>query len=60
MVVRDEKGENPTIICDGPGCNVKQPSGAEILKGGGLNRMGWECHGGTHLCPAHVQREDSK
>lgn len=55
MVIRDEDGENPRIKCDL--CDVEAPPGAEILKGRGLNNMGWHCLGGSHICPAHPHPE---
>jgi len=39
------------IKCDV--CGVEAPPAADILAGHGLNRMGWHCSGGTHICPLH-------
>ncbi len=55
MVKRDENDENPRIHCDI--CDKPAPSGEEILKGFGLNNMGWHCSGGTYICPAHPHPE---
>lgn len=52
MIKRDEKGENPQIHCDV--CDLPAPPADEIMKGHGLNRMGWKCSGGSHLCPVHA------
>lgn len=42
-----------TFRCDHPaGCDAS-PSDSEIMAGGGLARMGWECVGGKHYCPEH-------
>lgn len=55
MVVRDSAtDEYLGIRCDAPGCDVMSPPAEKILAGRGLNNMGWECHGGTHLCPIHA------
>lgn len=32
-------------------CAKPSPSTQEIMAGHGLNRMGWHCSGGTHICP---------
>jgi len=55
MVVRDKTtDEYLGIRCDVTGCRIMSPPAEQILKGHGLNNMGWECHGGTHLCPVHA------
>lgn len=48
-----ENGKYQHILCDAEGCEVKSPPAAEVIEGGGLVNMGWECHGGTHFCPTH-------
>ncbi len=53
MVVRDVvTKEYVGIKCDR--CETLAPPAAEVLKGHGLVNMGWQCTGGTHLCPDHV------
>lgn len=54
MIVRDENGAR--IKCDK--CEVMSPPAEALLKGHGLNNMGWHCSGGTHLCPAHPHPAD--
>lgn len=58
MVVRDKNGENPRIQCDK--CETFAPDGEAILRGRGLNNMGWLCLGGSHLCPVHAPAEVSR
>lgn len=59
MIVRDEvTGEYRGIRCGHDECDVMAPPAAEILAGHGLVNMGWECHGGTHICPAHARPRD--
>lgn len=52
MIIRDETGSYVGMKCDL--CGVMTPPAADILAGHGLNNMGWQCSGGSHLCPAHV------
>lgn len=61
MIVRDkETGEYVGIQCSEEGCEVMAPPAKAIMEGHGLNRMGWECYGGTHLCPAHASKDDGR
>lgn len=46
------EGQAVYIHCDI--CNRRAPPAEEILAAHGLNRLGWQCDGGTHLCPDHV------
>ena len=48
MAVTTKEG-TVEIRCDT--CKRPAPPAAEIMAGHGLNRMGWKCSGGTHLCP---------
>lgn len=58
MIVRDPKtDEYLGIKCDSPGCEIMSPPAEQILKGHGLNNMGWQCSGGVHICPAHATVE---
>lgn len=53
--VERENGElkRITFSCDHvDGCDVR-PDDTEITAAGGLTKMGWECFGGKHYCPAH-------
>lgn len=57
MITRDEITRAYVgIQCDEPGCTTKAPPSEEILKGHGLNNMGWRCVGGNHLCPEHAPK----
>lgn len=57
MIVRDEiSSEYIGIKCDR--CETMAPPQKEIMEGHGLNNMGWDCHGGVHLCPDHVHEKD--
>lgn len=58
MVTRDNPDGCAQILCDT--CSRPAPSGGEIMAGGGLNRMGWACSGGTHLCPDCVPPKEDK
>jgi hypothetical protein len=35
-------------------CGKDAPRQDQILKGKGLNNMGWQCSGGTRVCPSCV------
>jgi hypothetical protein len=49
VIIRNtETGEYVGLKCDI--CPTMAPPASEILRGHGLNRMGWYCHGGTHIC----------
>lgn len=49
----DGKVKMMTFSCDHPqGCDTR-PSDEEVMAGGGLAKLGWECGGGRHLCPEH-------
>lgn len=41
------------VRCDT--CGKHAPSAAEILAAHGLQRMGWACSGGTHVCEGCVR-----
>jgi hypothetical protein len=50
MIKRDEQTkEYIGIACNL--CKADAPPAKEIMAAHGLNRMGWYCSGGTHLCP---------
>ncbi len=49
--VKDEITGASSVLVQCDICSREAPPAAEILAGFGLNRMGWECHGGTHICP---------
>ncbi len=52
-------GENMVeLTCDT--CGAHAPPAVEILKNHGLNRMGWHCSGGVHICPNCVTPEMAK
>lgn len=57
VVRRNKKDEFSHIECNQ--CGTPAPDGTEILKGGGLNNMGWHCVGGSHLCPEHAPEKSS-
>lgn len=49
MIVRDpQTDEFVGIACDT--CRKEAPAAVEISRGHGLNNMGWQCAGGTHIC----------
>jgi hypothetical protein len=48
-------GDGPVIVCDL--CERQAPPRDEITKAHGLNRMGWHCTGGSHICPGHEHPE---
>lgn len=52
MVERDSKGDFAAIRCDK--CGLHAPPTSDLVINHGLIGMGWECHGGTHICPAHT------
>lgn len=52
MIVKDETNSYVGIKCDT--CPTMAPPAADILAGHGLNNMGWDCSGGSHLCPLHA------
>lgn len=56
MIIRGEPPERLFIGIGCDGCTVKAPAQREIMKGHGLNNMGWRCYGGTHFCPSCVAR----
>ena len=57
MIIKDKiTGSYQGIKCDASGCTTKAPPSEEILKGHGLNNMGWRCVGGTHFCPDHAKQ----
>ena len=37
------------VRCDK--CGIIAPPAEEIMAAHGLNRMGWHCYGGKHICP---------
>lgn len=39
------------ITCDT--CGTEAPPAEEIMRAHGLNRLGWYCVGGKHICPIH-------
>ncbi len=54
MILRDKAtGDYAGIICEF--CETEAPPASEILKGFGLNNMGWYCSGGKHYCPEHAE-----
>lgn len=56
MIVRDlQTKAYHGIKCDVDGCEIVAPPAAEVLKGHGLNNMGWHCKGGAHYCPTHAE-----
>jgi len=54
MIKRDETGEYVGIQCDQAECPTMAPPADQVMKGHGLNNMGWHCWGGSHFCPDHV------
>lgn len=59
MIKRDPTSDDYLgIKCDK--CETMAPPAADIIINHGLIRMGWECHGGTHLCPEHASVEQPK
>lgn len=57
-VRRNQAGEYLGLQCDT--CAKPSPSTAEIMEAHGLNRMGWYCSGGTHICGDCPQPEPTK
>lgn len=49
MFTFDDRGQFVGIRCEE--CDRAAPPAREILNGHGLVNMGWECHGGKHICP---------
>jgi hypothetical protein len=47
-MIRIEDGKMTGAECDA--CHSEAPPPAEIIKGGGLMKMGWLCVGGKHYC----------
>lgn len=56
MVKRDKDDRYLGLQCDAPGCETMSPPAADIIAGHGLNQMGWNCTGGRHFCPEHVEQ----
>lgn len=60
MIVRDPiTDEYLGMRCNHEGCETMAPPAGEILAGHGLVNMGWECHGGVHICPAHARPREA-
>jgi hypothetical protein len=47
-VARALDGSYIGLQCDT--CSKPAPPSDKILKAHGLNRLGWHCSGGTHIC----------
>lgn len=45
------EGDCAVIHCDI--CNRVAPPPKEVFAAHGLNRLGWHCTGGSHICPDH-------
>ena len=61
MILREiDTGKYAGIMCDVEGCKTMAPDAREIMAGHGLNNMGWQCWGGTHLCPEHADPYDAE
>jgi len=61
MIIKDEiTGGYAGIVCDAKDCTTKAPPSEEILRGHGLNNMGWRCVGGNHLCPEHAKQGETR
>jgi hypothetical protein len=56
--ITENGGDRIKISCNG--CGAEAPPASEILAGHGLNNMGWQCLGGTHLCPSCKPQETEK
>lgn len=46
------------LTCDT--CGAHAPPAPEIIAAHGLNRMGWYCSGGVHVCPNCVTPEQAR
>ena len=49
MVEYDSKGQFVRIKCDT--CQKPSPPTADLIINHGLIGMGWDCRGGSHICP---------
>ncbi len=49
MVERDQSGEFVRIRCDK--CEKPSPPTSDLIVNHGLIGMGWNCRGGSHVCP---------
>ena len=57
-VARAKDGTYIGLQCDT--CAKPAPTSAEILAAHGLNRMGWHCSGGTHICKDCPQPDETR